>query len=78
MMNRIEQLFQEKDSNLLSVYFTAGFPSADSTAEIIQVLAREGIDMIEVGVPFSDPMADGPVIQQSCTCALRNGMTLSK
>lgn len=73
-MNRINQLFQDKD--LLSVYFTAGFPALDSTVEVIRSLAAHGADMIEVGVPFSDPMADGVVIQQSSTQALRNGMTL--
>lgn len=76
-MNRLQHLFGKKDKNLLSVYFTAGFPQIDSTGEIIGELCRRGIDMIEVGVPFSDPMADGPTIQQSSTVALRNGMTLS-
>ena len=75
-MNRIEKLFQTKNKNILSVYFTAGFPSLDSTAEIINALDKSGIDMIEVGVPFSDPMADGPTIQHSSTIALRNGMTM--
>lgn len=75
-MNRIEKLFAEKDKNLLSVYFTAGFPHTDSTVPVIDALAAAGIDMIEVGVPFSDPMADGPVIQHSSTVALKNGMTL--
>lgn len=76
-MNRLQSLFGRKNKNLLSVYFTAGFPTLDSTGEIIAQLAAQGVDMIEVGVPFSDPMADGPVIQQSSTVALRNGMTLS-
>ncbi|MCM1518013.1 MAG: tryptophan synthase subunit alpha [Pseudoflavonifractor sp.] len=75
-MNRLQSLFGRKNKNLLSVYFTAGFPTLDSTGEIIRQLASHGVDMIEVGVPFSDPMADGPVIQQSSTTALRNGMTL--
>lgn len=75
-MNRITQLFQQKDNNILSVYFTAGFPALDSTCEIIQALESRGADMIEVGVPFSDPMADGVVIQQSSAKALQNGMTL--
>lgn len=75
-MNRLQSLFGRKNKNLLSVYFTAGFPALDSTGEIIKQLASHGVDMIEVGVPFSDPMADGPVIQQSSTVALRNGMTL--
>lgn len=76
-MNRLQSLFGRKNKNLLSVYFTAGFPTLDSSGEIIAQLAARGVDMIEVGVPFSDPMADGPVIQQSSTVALRNGMTLS-
>lgn len=75
-MNRLQSLFGRKNKDLLSVYFTAGFPTLDSTGEIIKQLASHGVDMIEVGVPFSDPMADGPVIQQSSTVALRNGMTL--
>lgn len=76
-MNRLQSLFGRKDKELLSVYFTAGFPALDDTAEIIRQLVGSGVDMIEVGVPFSDPMADGPVIQHSGTVALRNGMTLS-
>lgn len=75
-MNRIAQLFQKKDRDLLSVYFTAGFPALESTGEVIRTLAGHGVDLIEVGVPFSDPMADGVVIQQSSTKALDNGMTL--
>lgn len=75
-MNRIQSLFGKKQNNILSVYFTAGYPTLDSTKSIIEALSRDGIDMIEIGVPFSDPMADGPVIQHSSTVALRNGMTL--
>lgn len=77
-MNRLQHLFGRKQNNILSVYFTAGYPTIDSVPEIITALASRGIDMIEVGVPFSDPMADGPVIQQSSTIALRNGMTLER
>ena len=77
-MNRINQLFKEKKSDILSLYFCAGHPTADSTAEIIRTLARRGIDMVEIGIPFSDPMADGPVIQDAATKALRNGMSLHK
>lgn len=77
-MNRIDRLFAAKNKDILSVYFTGGYPQADSTAEIIRALAARGVDMIEVGVPFSDPMADGPVIQESSTVALRNGMTLAR
>jgi len=75
-MNRIEKLFTEKKDNILSVYFTAGFPEKDSTTEIITGLQDAGADMIEIGIPFSDPVADGPVIQMSNMTALRNGMNL--
>lgn len=77
-MNRIDKLFREKKEGVLSVYFTAGFPHADDTMPTITALAAQGVDMIEIGIPFSDPMADGPVIQQSSTAALENGMTLRK
>lgn len=77
-MNRIESLFGKKQNNILSVFFTVGFPHLDSSVDIIKALASKGIDMIEVGVPFSDPMADGVVIQQSSTVALKNGMTMAK
>lgn len=75
-MNRITQLFQTKPNGILSVYFTAGFPSLDDTTGILRALQAGGIDMAEVGIPFSDPMADGPVIQDATTRALRNGMSL--
>lgn len=75
-MNRINQLFQEKSHHILSLYFCAGHPSLHSTADIIGKLASRGIDMIEIGIPFSDPMADGPVIQDAATKALKNGMNL--
>lgn len=75
-MNRIDKLFNEKTTNILSVYFTAGYPNLDSTAGIIKALSDSGADMIEIGMPFSDPIADGPVIQQSNQNALRNGMNL--
>ena len=75
-MNRLSSLLQKKDKNLLSVYFTAGYPEKDSTVAVMDALCKGGADMIEVGIPFSDPMADGPVIQNSGTIALRNGMTL--
>ena len=76
-MNKINLLFSEnKDRKLLSLYFCAGAPTLDGTADVILTLQRGGIDMIEVGIPFSDPMADGPVIQDAATKALRNGMTL--
>ena len=76
-MNKINQLFAEnKDHKLLSLYFCAGAPTLDGTAEVILTLQHRGISMIEVGIPFSDPMADGPVIQDAATTALKNGMTL--
>lgn len=75
-MNRIDKLFQEKKNNILSVYFTAGYPELDDTVKVIQSLEENGVDMLEIGVPFSDPMADGPVIQSSGSQALRNGMSL--
>lgn len=76
--NRIKILFDEKRNNILSVYFCAGFPSADNTAEVIAELERNGIDMIEIGIPFSDPMADGKVIQEAAVGALRNGMSMKR
>jgi tryptophan synthase alpha chain len=78
MNNRIIQLFQSKTSHLLSVYFTAGFPNLEDTRPILLELQAGGIDMVEIGIPFSDPMADGPVIQDSSHKALMNGMTLRK
>ena len=78
MVNRINHLFATKRENILSIYFCAGHPTLDSTADTIRSLEQKGVDMIEVGIPFSDPMADGPVIQDAATKALRNGMTLKK
>ena len=77
-MNRIDQLFSSGRNRLLSIYFCAGAPTLDGTAGVIRTLAREGVDMIEIGIPFSDPMADGPVIQDAATKALRGGMTLKR
>lgn len=76
-MNRIAKLFQDKDRDILSVYFTAGIPSLQATGEIIRSLENSRADMVEIGIPFSDPMADGAVIQESSARALRQGMTLS-
>ncbi|MEP0212430.1 MAG: tryptophan synthase subunit alpha [Cellulophaga sp.] len=73
-MNRINQKMQE-DKKLLSLYFTAGYPELNNTVKIIEGLEASGIDMIEIGLPFSDPLADGPTIQNSSTIALKNGMT---
>lgn len=75
-MNRIKQLFDQKKKDILSIYFTAGYPQLNDTCEIISQLEDNDIDLIEIGIPFSDPMADGPTIQASGTIALRNGMTL--
>ena len=75
-MNRINQLFSTKQKDILSIYFCAGFPTLEGTASTIKVLEKKGINMIEIGIPFSDPMADGPVIQHAATRALKNGMTL--
>ncbi len=80
-MNKINQLFirqRESGRRLLSLYFCAGCPTLESTGEVIKTLQRRGIDMIEVGMPFSDPLADGPVIQSAGTVALKNGMTTKK
>ncbi len=77
-MNRINKLFQTKKENILSVYFTAGYPKPDYTVNIIKSLGEAGADMVEIGIPFSDPMADGPVIQASSSSALKNGMNLRK
>ena len=63
-MNRIEKLFSEKE-NILNIYVTAGFPNLNDTIEIVQELAHCGVDMVEIGMPFSDPLADGPTIQNS-------------
>lgn len=77
-MNKINQLFiDNKEHKLLSLYFCAGCPTLDGTGEVIIAMQRRGIDMIEVGIPFSDPLADGPVIQSAATRALKNGMSLS-
>ncbi|MDD4415461.1 MAG: tryptophan synthase subunit alpha [Proteiniphilum sp.] len=75
-MNRIDQLIKDKGKNILSVYFTAGYPQLDDTVGVIQALEKHGVDLLEIGVPFSDPMADGPVIQASGAQSLRNGMSV--
>ena len=77
MMNRIADLFKRKRKNILNVYCTAGFPRLDSLVNVMHALQNNGADMIEIGMPYSDPLADGPVIQASSTRALANGMTLS-
>lgn len=77
-MNRINRLFREKKENILSIYFCAGHPHLEDTAHIIKALAQKGVDLIEIGIPFSDPMADGPIIQSASSQALRNGMSIRK
>ena len=73
-MNRINKKMNE-DKKLLSIYFTAGYPNLNDTKSIIEDLEKSGVDMIEIGLPFSDPLADGPTIQNSSSAALKNGMT---
>ena len=78
-MNRIKHKLQEDpQKKLLSLYFTAGYPQPEDTVSIIQELENNGVDMIEIGLPFSDPLADGPTIQESSQVALQNGMTTNK
>ncbi|TMM56064.1 tryptophan synthase subunit alpha [Maribacter algarum] len=76
-MNRINEKLNSQ-GKLLSIYFTAGYPALNDTVKIIQDLEKNGVDMIEIGLPFSDPLADGPTIQDSSTAALKNGMTTEK
>lgn len=77
-MNRLSELFARKKNNVLNVYCTAGYPELDSTLSVMRALQNNGADLIELGMPYSDPLADGPVIQASGTRALQNGMTIAK
>lgn len=77
-MNRLNQLFQQKKNNVLSIFCTAGFPELQSIVPVLESLQACGVDMVEIGMPFSDPTADGPVIQHSNTIAINNGMTLKE
>lgn len=77
-MSRIEALFKKKNERILNVYCTAGYPGLDSTVPVMKALQQNGADIIELGMPYSDPLADGPVIQASSTIALANGMTIKK
>ena len=77
MKNRIKDLFEKKKENILSVFYTAGFPTLGSTALIADALTKAGADIIEIGIPYSDPIADGPTIQESNKIALDNGIKLS-
>ncbi|RUT79966.1 tryptophan synthase subunit alpha [Ancylomarina longa] len=75
-MNRIDQLFQTKKKNILSIYFPAGYPHLNDTNSTLELLQKKGVDLVEIGIPFSDPLADGPVIQTAAKRALDNGMSL--
>jgi len=77
-MNRIDELFSRKKNQVLNIYCTAGFPFADSTLPVMRALQHSGADMIELGMPYSDPLADGPVIQASSAKAIENGMSLNR
>jgi len=77
-MNRINQLFERKQKHLLNIYCTAGYPQLESTIEVILSLDKAGVDLVEIGMPYSDPLADGPTIQKSSTIALKNGMSIKK
>jgi len=77
-MNRLTQLFSQKNEHILNVYYTAGFPSIDSVSRIAEALQSSGADIIELGMPYSDPLADGETIQKSSEAALKNGMNLDK
>jgi len=77
-MDRIKNLFQKKRQQILNIYCTAGYPQLNSTLEVMKALQENGADIIELGMPYSDPLADGPVIQQSSSIALANGMTIKK
>ena len=77
-MNRIHNLFQKKQNNILNIYCTAGYPQLNSTLPVMQALQESGVDIIELGMPYSDPLADGETIQQSSAIALKNGMTIKK
>jgi len=77
-MNRLNQLFASKKDNLLSIYYTAGYPALNTTVDIAEALEKAGVDFLEVGFPYSDPVADGPTIQHSSEQALENGMTLNR
>lgn len=76
-MSRIQNVFHQKSTGVLNVYFTAGHPTIESTLELMHTLQTEGVDIIELGMPYSDPLADGPVIQESSSIALKNGMSIS-
>ena len=74
--NRLTQLFQKKSNNLLNIYFTAGYPTLNDTVTVLKALEKAGVDMVEIGMPYSDPVADGPIIQQSSLDSINGGMTI--
>ena len=76
MQNRIDTLFERKQKDILSIFLTAGYPNLNDTLSVIKILDTTDVDLLEIGIPFSDPIADGPIIQQSSMTALNNGMTL--
>lgn len=78
MKNRITELFESKKENILNIYFTAGFPNIGDTIRVLKSLENAGVDMVEIGMPYSDPTADGPTIQESSEKALENGMTIHR
>ncbi|MGV3704122.1 MAG: tryptophan synthase subunit alpha [Arcticibacter sp.] len=75
-MNRINKLFEQKNKSVLSIYFTAGYPALNDTVDIAEALEQAGADFLEIGIPYSDPLADGPVIQNSSLTSIGNGMTI--
>lgn len=77
MMSRLDNIFQQKKQPVLNVYFTAGFPFLESTLPVMEALAKNGVEIIELGMPYSDPLADGPTIQESSAKAIANGMTIA-
>ena len=77
-MNRIEELFNKKSQRVLNVYFTAGYPKLNDTVAILESLEQSGADLIEIGIPFSDPIADGPIIEKASLMALKNGFKSHK
>lgn len=77
-MSRLKEIFQKRANKILNVYFTAGYPQLNSTIEVMKALQENGADIIELGIPYSDPLADGPTIQASSTKAIANGMTIKK
>jgi tryptophan synthase alpha chain len=76
MKNKIDVLFETKEKDILSIFFTAGYPGVNDTTKILNELEENGVDLVEIGIPYSDPLADGPVIQQASTKAIKNGMNL--